>query len=138
MRNFLWMLFFTPLMGKAQAKNTTNTPSTIRMGHSIHITMKPYQNTKIFIGTNYGKNKTLADSCLLNEKGEGVFESKQKLTPGIYFIVSPKYSILFDFLIEFKAIVCFFIGFSKSRIFVLFSSGFSTLCILIFNMNWLL
>jgi thiol-disulfide isomerase/thioredoxin len=100
MRNFLWMLFFTPLLGMAQAKNTTNTPSTIRMGHSIHITMKPYQNTKIFIGTNYGKNKTLADSCLLNEKGEGVFESKQKLTPGIYFIVSPKYSILFDFLID--------------------------------------
>jgi thiol-disulfide isomerase/thioredoxin len=97
MRNFLWMLFFTPLMGVAQGKITT---STTKMGHSIHITLKPYQNTKIFIGTNYGKNKTLADSCLLNEKGEGVFESKQKLTPGIYFIVSPKYSILFDFLID--------------------------------------
>ena len=62
--------------------------------------MKPYQNTKIYIGTNYGKNKVLADSCLLNEKSEGVFESKQKLTPGIYFVVSPKYSILFDFLID--------------------------------------
>ena len=94
------MLFFTPLMGMAQSKNTTNTPSTSRMGHSIYITMKPYQNTKIFIGTNYGKNKTLADSCLLNEKGDPIFESKQKLTPGIYFIVSPKYSILFDFLID--------------------------------------
>jgi thiol-disulfide isomerase/thioredoxin len=100
MRKFLWMLLFIPLMGLAQGKNTNITTSTTRMGHSIHITLKPYQNTKIFIGTNYGRNKTLADSCLLNEKGEGVFESKQKLTPGIYFIVSPKYSILFDFLID--------------------------------------
>lgn len=100
MRNFLWILLFMPLIGIAQGKNLNNKPAATKLGHSIHITLKPYQNTKLFIGTNYGKNKTLADSCLLNEKGEGVFESKQKLTPGIYFIVSPKYSILFDFLID--------------------------------------
>ena len=100
MRKLLWILFFTPLMSIAQGKKINNSSSVPKLGHSIQITMKPYQNTKIFIGTNYGKNKTLADSCLLNEKGEGVFESKQKLTPGIYFIVSPKYSILFDFLVD--------------------------------------
>jgi thiol-disulfide isomerase/thioredoxin len=100
MRNFLWILFFMPLLGFAQVKKTTATTVKKKMGHSIQITLKPYQNTKIFIGTNYGKNKVLADSCLLNEKSEGVFESKQKLTPGIYFVISPKYSILFDFLID--------------------------------------
>jgi thiol-disulfide isomerase/thioredoxin len=100
MRKLLWILFFTPLMSLGQGKKINNSTSVPSIGHSIQITLKPYQNTKIFIGTNYGKNKTLADSCLLNEKGEGVFESKQKLTPGIYFIVSPKYSILFDFLID--------------------------------------
>ena len=68
------------------------------IGHSIEIVLKPYQNTKIYIGTNYGKNRVLADSALLNEKSEGVFKSKTKLTPGIYFLISPKYSILFDFL----------------------------------------
>ena len=69
-------------------------------GRAIQITLKPYQNTKIYIGTNYGKNKVLADSCLLNEKSEGVFAAKQKLTPGIYFVISPKYTILFDFIVD--------------------------------------
>jgi thiol-disulfide isomerase/thioredoxin len=100
MRIFLWMIFCFPLIALGQSKKPTSDAVNSKMGHSISITMKPYQNTKIYIGTNYGKNKVLADSCLLNEKSEGVFESKQKLTPGIYFVVSPKYSILFDFLID--------------------------------------
>ena len=70
------------------------------LGHSIEIVLKPYQNTKVYIGTNYGRNRVLADSAFLNEKSEGVFKSTTKLTPGIYFLVSPKYSILFDFLVD--------------------------------------
>ena len=85
--------------GTQTAKAKTITSAAV-VGHSIEIVLKPYQNTKIYIGTNYGKNKVLADSALLNAKSEGVFESKTKLTPGIYFIVSPKYSILFDFLVD--------------------------------------
>jgi len=75
---------------------TRKKPST-GAGHSIQISLKPYQNTKIYIGTNYGNNKVLADSCMLNDKSEGVFKGSQKLTPGIYFLVNPKFSILFDF-----------------------------------------
>jgi thiol-disulfide isomerase/thioredoxin len=37
---------------------------------------------------------------VLNEKSEGVFKGAQKLTPGIYFLVNPKYNILFDFLVD--------------------------------------
>jgi thiol-disulfide isomerase/thioredoxin len=70
------------------------------VGHAIQVSLKPYQNTKIYIGTNYGNNKVLADSCVLNEKSEGVFKGAQKLTPGIYFLVNPKYNILFDFLVD--------------------------------------
>ena len=69
-------------------------------GHAIQISLKPYQNTKIYIGTNYGNNRVLADSCVLNEKSEGVFKGAQKLTPGIYFLVNPKYAILFDFIVD--------------------------------------
>ena len=100
MRKFLWLALLIPFWGWAQIKKTSPTATGNKLGHSIQITMKPYQNIKLYIGTNYGKNKVLADSCVLNEKSEGVFESKQKLTPGIYFVVSPKYSILFDFLID--------------------------------------
>ncbi len=100
MRKFLWLALLIPFWGWAQIKKTSPTATGNKLGHSIQITMKPYQNIKLYIGTNYGKNKVLADSCVLNEKSEGVFESKQKLTPGIYFVVSPKYSILFDFLMD--------------------------------------
>ena len=69
-------------------------------GHAIQISLKPYQNTKIYIGTKYGNNRVLADSGVLNEKSEGVFKGAQKLTPGIYFLVNPKYTILFDFIVD--------------------------------------
>jgi thiol-disulfide isomerase/thioredoxin len=71
-------------------------------GHNIQITLKPYHDTTIYLGTNYGNSKVFADSCKLNQNSEGVFKSNTKLTPGIYFIVSPKMSILFDFLVDEK------------------------------------
>jgi len=27
------------------------------VGHAIQVSLKPYQNTKIYIGTNYGNNR---------------------------------------------------------------------------------
>ena len=88
------------LNGWAQSKKPISSAVNSTVGHAIQITLKPYQNTKVYIGTNYGKNRVLADSCILNDKSEGVFMSKQKLTPGVYFVVSPKYTILFDFLMD--------------------------------------
>jgi thiol-disulfide isomerase/thioredoxin len=76
-------------------------PSTSKsIGHNIEITLKPYKNTKIYLGTNYGQNRVFADSTILNESSLGYFKGKEKLTPGIYFIVSPKYTILFEFLVD--------------------------------------
>lgn len=97
-----WICFFLLLVGLfeqslAQVKKPGSNSS---VGHAIQISLKPYQNTKIYIGTNYGNNRVLADSCLLNEKSEGVFKGTQKLTPGIYFVVNPKYNILFDFIVD--------------------------------------
>jgi len=69
-------------------------------GHNIEITLKPYKNTKVYLGTNYGQSRVLADSTILNEASTGYFKGKEKLTPGIYFVVSPKYSILFEFLVD--------------------------------------
>ena len=92
--------FLLPNLLIAQNTKPKTATSTKAVGHSIQIVLKPYQNTKVYIGTNYGKNRVLADSTLLNAQSEGVFQSKTKLTPGIYFLVSPKYSILFDFLID--------------------------------------
>lgn len=104
MKNILLGILLFPVCMVAQTKKVTSATSTktASTGHAIQIILKPYQNTKIYIGTNYGNNKVLADSCILNDKSEGLFQSKDKLTPGIYFVVSPKMSILFDFLIDDK------------------------------------
>lgn len=73
---------------------------TLALGRNIEITVKPYKNTKLYLGTNYGQNRVLVDSTVLNEQSIGYFKGKEKLTPGIYFVVSPKFSILFEFLMD--------------------------------------
>ena len=84
----------------AQAVKKQSLTKTGPVGHNIEITLKPYKNTKVYLGTNYGQNRVLADSAILNDASIGYFKGKEKLTPGIYFIVSPKYSILFEFLVD--------------------------------------
>ena len=102
----MWLLIPMLSMGQIKKTATANSNSLVKktasniQGHAIEISLKPYQNTKIYIGTNYGNARVLADSTILNDKSEGVFASSKKLTPGIYFVVSPKYSILFDFLVD--------------------------------------
>jgi thiol-disulfide isomerase/thioredoxin len=94
----LVLLFSTAVHAQAVKKlPLTNTKS---VGHNIEITLKPYKNTKVYLGTNYGQNRVLADSAMLNDASLGYFKGKEKLTPGIYFIVSPKYNILFEFLVD--------------------------------------
>jgi len=94
----LVLLFSTTVFAQAVKKQASSNPKPV--GHNIEITLKPYKNTKIYLGTNYGQNRVLADSAILNEASLGYFKGKEKLTPGIYFIVSPKYSILFEFLVD--------------------------------------
>ncbi len=105
----LGCLLFLPSLSKAQAvkSSTGNNKLAIKptakvqaSGRNIEITLKPYKNTKIYLGTNYGQSRVLVDSTVLNEQSIGYFKGKDKLTPGIYFIVSPKYSILFEFLMD--------------------------------------
>ena len=69
-------------------------------GHKISVTIKPYKNQYVYLGYHYGKLKALADSVMLNSAGSGVFQGKDKLPGGIYFIVSPYKQILFEVLID--------------------------------------
>jgi len=94
------LMFLSTNCAHAQAVKKQPLATGKPVGHNIEITLKPYKNTKVYLGTNYGQNRVLADSAMLNEASIGYFKGKQKLTPGIYFIVSPKYSILFEFLVD--------------------------------------
>lgn len=103
------MVFTEPSMAQQIKNQPSSTKITTKSslgnkaqvsGRHIEITLKPYKNTKIYLGTNYGQNRILADSTILNEQSVGYFKGKDKLTPGIYFIVSPTYNILFEFLMD--------------------------------------
>lgn len=69
-------------------------------GHSIRLHLKPYTEGKVYLGYYYGKIKALADSAELNASGEGVFSGKDTLPGGVYFVVSPRRTILFELLID--------------------------------------
>jgi hypothetical protein len=69
-------------------------------GYSIHLTLKPFTNSKVYLGYYYGKVKAVADSVVLDASSQGVFKGRDKLGGGIYFIVSPKKEILFELLID--------------------------------------
>ena len=69
-------------------------------GYSINITLKPYKNQYAYLGYYYGKIKALADSVMLNGNSTGTFKGKEKLSGGIYFVVSPRKEILFEILVD--------------------------------------
>jgi hypothetical protein len=69
-------------------------------GYNISVTITPFKNTWVYLGCYFGKFKNLADSAWLNEKSQGVFKGKEKLPQGIYFAVSPRKYLLFEFLMD--------------------------------------
>jgi thiol-disulfide isomerase/thioredoxin len=76
------------------------TPKTTLKGYSIPITITPLKNTKVYLGSYFGKSMTLVDSAKIDANSKGVFQGTKKLTGGIYFVVSPNYSILFELLMD--------------------------------------
>ncbi len=68
-------------------------------GYAIHLVLKPFAHSTVYLGYHYGKIKAVADSVLLDENAAGDFKGKDKLPEGVYFIVSPKKVILFELLI---------------------------------------
>ena len=69
-------------------------------GYDIRLTLKPFTNSKVYLGYHYGKVKAVADSVVLDGNSFGEFKGREKLSGGIYFIVSPKKEILFELLID--------------------------------------
>ena len=69
-------------------------------GYDIRLTLKPYKNSKVYLGYYYGKIRALADSATLDDNSAGRFSGKEPLTGGVYFIVSPSKTILFELLID--------------------------------------
>jgi hypothetical protein len=69
-------------------------------GYEISVTLKPYANSKIYLGYYYGKMKALADSAELDAQSKATFKGSKPLEGGIYFVVSPRREIMFEMLID--------------------------------------
>ncbi len=87
-------------------KNNTVTKSPITSnkpvsgGREIAITLTPLKNCTVYLGSYFGKGMTLVDSTRLDQNSKGVFKGPNKLTTGIYFVVSPTYTIQFELLMD--------------------------------------
>jgi thiol-disulfide isomerase/thioredoxin len=86
---------------QAQTKPAASVKPATAAGKQISITLTPLKSCWVYIGSYYGKGKALVDSAYLNEKSVGMFKGN-KLVGGVYFIVSPKMTIQFEFLIDSK------------------------------------
>jgi thiol-disulfide isomerase/thioredoxin len=69
-------------------------------GREIAITLTPLKNCTVYLGSYFGKGMTLVDSTRLDQNSKGVFKGANKLTSGIYFVVSPNYTIQFELLMD--------------------------------------
>lgn len=98
----LFVFIFLLQTAQAQTKPTANTKPAQTSGKNISITLSPLKNCWVYLGSYFGKGKALVDSAYLNDKGTGIFKGPNKLTGGIYFVVSPKMTILFDLLMDKK------------------------------------
>jgi thiol-disulfide isomerase/thioredoxin len=81
------------------AKKTTPATHTAS-GYEIPARIAPFKKCWIYMGCYYGKFKNLVDSAWADDNGNAVFKGKEKLPGGIYFMVSPARTILFEFLMD--------------------------------------
>lgn len=109
MKYFLSALVFFAALATSRAQTTKQASKAAEKQEEkkpslrpIPITMKPYVKKYIYLGCYYGKGKTLVDSALMDENSHGFFKHEKKYTPGIYFVVSPNYTILFELLMDDK------------------------------------
>lgn len=74
-------------------------------GYKVTLQAPQYHEGLAYLTYYYGKNMNVQDSAVVNSKGVAIFQGKDKVLPGVYSIVFPGKSKLFDFLIANKQII---------------------------------
>lgn len=69
-------------------------------GHSIKVSLKDYHSGKLYLGNYFGKQTFIVDSADMNAKGTAVFQGKDTLPGGIYFILLPQKKKYFELLVD--------------------------------------
>jgi thiol-disulfide isomerase/thioredoxin len=73
--------------------------------YKVTLQAPQYNSGLAYLTYYYGKNMNVQDSAIVNSKGVAVFEGKNKILPGVYSVVLPGKTKLFDFLIANKQII---------------------------------
>jgi len=74
-------------------------------GYKVTLHAPQYNSGLAYLTYYYGKNMNVQDSAIVNAKGVAVFEGKDKILPGVYSVVLPGKTKIFDFLIAKKQII---------------------------------
>jgi len=74
-------------------------------GYKVTLEAPQYKSGIAYLTYYYGKNMNVQDSAAVNSRGIAIFEGKDKILPGVYSIVFPGKTKLFDFLIANKQII---------------------------------
>lgn len=74
-------------------------------GYKVTLHAPQYHSGLVYLTYYYGKNMNVQDSAIINAKGVAVFEGKRTILPGVYSVVLPRKTKIFDFLIAKKQII---------------------------------
>jgi thiol-disulfide isomerase/thioredoxin len=69
-------------------------------GYQVTLQTPNFKSGLAYLTYYYGSNINIEDSALVNEKGVAVFKKNTPLPPGIYSIVFPGKSKMFDFFVD--------------------------------------
>lgn len=69
-------------------------------GHSIRVTLKNFHGGQLYLGNYFGKQTYIVDSADMSEQGTAVFEGKDALPGGIYFVLLPQKKKYFEMLVD--------------------------------------
>jgi peroxiredoxin len=74
-------------------------------GYKVTVQTPDYNSGIAYLTYYYGKNINIEDSAVVDNKGVVIFQKKEKLLPGVYSIVFPGKSKLFDFLVDKEQVI---------------------------------
>lgn len=69
-------------------------------GYKVTLQSPDYNNGIAYLTYYYGKNINIEDSAVVSNKGVAIFQKNGRLLPGVYSIVFPGRTKMFDFLVD--------------------------------------
>lgn len=98
MKQLLLFSFILTFVSNALWAQKTATPAPSG-GYKIKITLKDYSAKEIYLGYTFADKKYLKDTAKAVSKGVFVFEGKEPLTGGVFFIYTPT-KLFFEILVD--------------------------------------